>query len=119
MTTGLSIPEINNLVDNGATISDDGNIQLPTIKPAEESTESEEEKSTVSTSSDESTSGESEASTKPEVNEQTKEPFPIVAAICILVCVIVVVCVIVKVKKRKRPIEATVDHHDDEGGVAK
>lgn len=119
MTTGLSIPEINNLVDNGATISDDGNIQLPTIKPAEESTESEEEKSTVSTSSDESTSGESEASTKPEVNEQTKEPFPIVASICILVCVIVVVCVIVKVKKRKRPIEATVDHHDDEGGVAK
>lgn len=31
MTTGLSIPEINNLVDQGATIADDGTIQLTTI----------------------------------------------------------------------------------------
>ena len=118
MTTGLSIPEINNLVDNGATISDDGTIQLATVKPAEESTEPEEEKSTVPASSDEATGAESEASAEPEANEQTTEPFPIVAALCILVCAIVVVGVIVKVKKRKRPIEASVDHHDDEGGVA-
>ena len=118
MTTGLSIPEINNLVDNGATISDDGNIQLPTVKPAEESTEPEEEKSTVPTYSDVSTSAESEASTEPEDNEQTKEPFPIVAVISIIVCGIVVVGIIVKVKKKKRQIEVAVDHHDDEGGVA-
>lgn len=118
MTTGLSIPEINNLVDNGATISDDGTIQLATVKPAEESTEPEEEKLTVPTSSDESTSGKSEANTEPEVNEQTKEPFPIAAAICILVCIIIAIGVIVKVKKKKRPVKATVAHHDDEGGVA-
>ncbi len=118
MTTGLSIPEINNLVDNGATISDDGTIQLATVKTAEESTEPGEEKLTVPTSSDEFTNGESEANTEPEVNEQTKEYFPIVASICILVCIIVVVGVIVKVKKKKRLIEAAVDHHDDEGGVA-
>ena len=118
MTTGLSIPEINNLVDNGATISDDGTIQLATVKTAEESTEPGEEKLTVPTSSDEFTNGESEANTEPEVNEQTKEYFPIVASICILVCIIVVVGVIVKVKKEKRLIEAAVDHHDDEGGVA-
>ena len=118
MTTGLSIPEINNLVDNGATISDDGTIQLATVKPAEESTEPEEEKLTVPVSSDESTSGKSEANTEPEVNEQTKEPFPIAAAICILVCIIIAIGVIVKVKKKKRPVKASVAHHDDEGGVA-
>ena len=118
MTTGLSIPEINNLVDNGATISDDGTIQLATVKPAEESTEPEEEKLTVPASSDESTSGKSEANTEPEVNEQTKEPFPIAAAICILVCIMIAIGVIVKVKKKKRPVKASVAHHDDEGGVA-
>lgn len=101
MTTGLSIPEINNLVDNGATISDDGTIQLAIVKTTEESTEPGEEKLTVPTSSDEFTNGESEANTEPEVNEQTKEYFPIVASICILVCIIVVVGVIVKVKKKK------------------
>lgn len=101
MTTGLSIPEINNLVDNGATISDDGTIQLATVETAEESTEPGEEKLTVPTSSDEFTNGESEANTEPEVNEQTRAYFPIVASICILVCIIVVVGVIVKVKKKK------------------
>ena len=39
MTTGLSIPEINNLVAQGATISDDGTIQLAIITPATEITE--------------------------------------------------------------------------------
>ena len=77
-----------------------------------------EEKLTVPASSDESTSGKSEANTEPEVNEQTKEPFPIAAAICILVCIIIAIGVIVKVKKKKRPVKASVAHHDDEGGVA-
>lgn len=114
MTTGLSIPEINNLVDNGSTISDDGTIQLATVKTEEESTEPEEEKLAIPTS----TSGESEANTEPEVNEQTKASFPIASAICILVCLIAVVGVIVKVKKKKRPIEVAADYHDDERGVA-
>lgn len=114
MTTGLSIPEINNLVDNGSTISDDGTIQLATVKPEEESTETEEEKLAIPTS----TSDESEANTEPEVNEQTKASFPIASAICILVCLIAVVGVIVKVKKKKRPTEVSADYHDDERGVA-
>lgn len=33
MTTGLSIPEINSLVADGATIADDGTIQLAAVKP--------------------------------------------------------------------------------------
>lgn len=36
MTTGLSIPEINELVEQGATISDDGVITLATITPSPE-----------------------------------------------------------------------------------
>ena len=101
MTTGLSIQEINNLIENGATISDDGTIQLATVKPAEESTEPEEEGLTVPTSSDEPTSGEREANTEPKIDEQTKETSPIVMAICIFICIIIVVGVIVKVKKKK------------------
>ncbi len=36
MTTGLSIPEINDLIAQGATISDDGTIQLANITPSTE-----------------------------------------------------------------------------------
>ena len=118
MTTGLSISEINNLVKDGATISDDGTIQLAAIKPAEESIEPEEEKPTVPTASDESASGKSEAGTESEVNEQANAPFTIAAVICILTFGIAVACVIVKVRKKKSAIEANIDHHDDEGGAA-
>lgn len=118
MTTGLSISEINNLVKDGATISDDGTIQLAAVKPAEESIEPEEENPTVPTASDESASGKSEAGTESEVNEQANAPFTIAAVICILTFGIAVACVIVKVRKKKSAIEANIDHHDDEGGAA-
>ena len=118
MTTGLSISEINNLVKDGATISDDGTIQLAAVKPAEESIEPEEEKPTVPTASDESASGKSEAGTESEVNEQANDHFTIAAVICILTFGIAVACVIVKVRKKKSAIEANIDHHDDEGGAA-
>ena len=118
MTTGLSISEINNLVKDGATISDDGTIQLAAVKPAEESIEPEEEKPTVPTASDESASGKSKAGTESEVNEQANATFTIAAVICILTFGIAVACVIVKVRKKKSAIEANIDHHDDEGGAA-
>ena len=118
MTTGLSISEINNLVEDGATISDDGTIQLAAVKPAEESIEPEEEEPTVPTASDESASGKSEAGTESEVNEQANDHFPIAAVICIIAFGIAVACVIVKVRKKKNAIEANIDHHDDEGGAA-
>lgn len=51
MTTGLSIPEINNLVANGATISEDGRIEL-----ADKVFESDN--STTASSTDESASSE-------------------------------------------------------------
>lgn len=76
MTTGLSISEINNLVDQGAVISDDGTIQLvssvqtaPDLDPSEEA----EEPITVS---ENPTGDESE----------NKSPLPVFVAIvgCIL-----------------------------------
>ena len=118
MTTGLSISEINNLVKDGATISDDGTIQLAAVKSAEESIEPEEEMPTVPTAYDESASGKSEAGTESEVNEQANDPSTIAAVICILAFGIAVACVIVKVKKKKIAIEANIDHHDDKGGAA-
>ena len=117
MTTGLSIPEINSLVDNGATISDDGTIQLATVKFAEETSEPEDTKSSVPTASDVSTSSESEARTEPEVNKPTEDPFLIAAVTCILVCIIVVVGAIAKIKKNKKTRETAVNHHDDGGGA--
>ena len=118
MTTGLSIPEINSLVDNGATISDDGTIQLAAVKSAEESTAPEEIESTVPTAVEESTSSESETGSGPEVNGLTEKPFPIVAVICILVCIVIAAGAIVKVKKNKKTREDPIRHHDDEGGAA-
>ena len=44
MTTGLSIPEINDLVGQGATISDDGTIQLASATPPAELPEGSDSK---------------------------------------------------------------------------
>ena len=117
MTTGLSIPEINSLVADGATIADDGTIQLAAVKPVEESTEPTEEESTTPSSSDAMVTSESEADTEPGTDVQDEKSFPIAALICIpLVCVIVAVA-IVAIKRKRKPTEAAVDRHDDEGGV--
>lgn len=117
MTTGLSIPEINGLVADGATIADDGTIQLAAVKPVEESTEPTEEESTTPPSSDAMVTSESEADTEPGTDVQDEKSFPIAASICIpLVCVIVAVA-IVAIKRKRKPTETAVDRHDDEGGV--
>ncbi len=114
MTTGLSIPEINGLVADGATIADDGTIQLAAVKPVEESTEPTEEESTTPPSSDAMVTSESEADTEPGTDVQDEKSFPIAASICIpLVCVIVAVAI----KRKRKPTETAVDRHDDEGGV--
>ena len=117
MTTGLSIPEINSLVENGATIADDGTIQLAAVKPVEESTELTEKESTTPPSSDAIVISENEADTEPGTDIQDEKSFPIAALISIpLVCVIVAVA-IVAIKRKRKPMETVVDRHDDEGGV--
>ena len=98
MTTRLSIHEINRLVNQGATITDDGKIQLSSI--AQTASEPTTEKS------DETTA--------------TKEPtgaFPFIPVVGIaIICVIVVVAMMAKKKKRTNPVSVD-DIENIEGGT--
>ncbi len=112
MTTGLSIPEINNLIAGGATISNDGTIQLATVIPTEEPTEPNEEESTTPMASDVLVS--TEIDTEQQTEKQEKESFSIAAFIGILASILIVVGA--SAMKKKQHIETVGDHHDDEGG---
>ena len=116
MTTGLSIEEINNLVEDGATISDDGTIQLATPSPAEETSQPEEETATPSPSATPA-SPENATDDETEATEQTSTTISVAAIIGVLAFVVIVVCIVVKTKKKKRPTEVVDVHHDDEGGA--
>lgn len=98
MTTGLSIPEINDLVAQGATISDDGTIQLASITPSEETPNETEEPSSMP---DEPS------------DEKPVAGFP-VAAVIAAVVIIAVTMLMLALKKRtqKQPGEAL----NEEGG---
>lgn len=96
MTTGLSIPEINNLVTQGATISDEGTIRLAT-KPAEEQIEN---KPKNQSSNKTPTSSESKTESQME-----KSLSPIVLGIGIICCIGVFIFLI-QIKKTK-------DVHDE------
>ena len=111
MTTGLSIPEINNLVAQGATISDDGTIRLATIEPTEEQPELYETEHTTLPTSDVPVSGEIE--TEPLTEEK---PFPIALFIGIGSFIIIIVVLRVA-KKKKQHIETYAENNDNEGGV--
>ena len=115
MTTGLSISEINDLVADGATISDDGTIQLATVKPTEpaesEKDEPVEEKTEVPSSSDIPTNTEPQSEEEPD-----DKSFPVSVLIVILAAVLCAVGLII-MKKKKQPVETGVVNHDDEGGA--
>ncbi len=92
MTTGLSIPEINNLVTQGATISDEGTIRLAT-KPTEEQRENESKSQSsdkIPTSSESKTESQMERSLS-----------PIVLGIGIICCIGVFIFLI-QIKKNKK-----------------
>lgn len=114
MVTGLSIPEINSLVADGATILDDGTIQLATVTTADEQAESGKDEPIVSSTPDIPVS--SEIDTEPETDEQEESSFPIAALIGILACVLIVIGM-VAVKKKKRQNKAGIDYYDSEGGT--
>lgn len=89
MTTGLSIPEINSLLAQGATISDDGTIQLA------------------------STTNESETL---QIEDEPDTGLPNYAIIVVGGCVIILgAVVLVTLKKRKIP--APSGNAEDEGGI--
>ena len=116
MTTGLSIEEINNLIEDGATISDDGTIQFATPSPAEETVEQEKETSTSSGSPASASTG-SISGNDSETTEQTSDTIPVVVTICIIVCAVVVAHIAVKNRKKKDTAEETDNSQNDEGGA--
>lgn len=91
VATGFSIAEINNMVSNGATISDDGLITLATSTGTENTTEN----SSNNTQQNEKSSG-------------------IITTIIVLVIVVVGLCVWVVIKKKK---QTPITQNDEEGVV--
>ena len=112
MTTGLSIPEINHLVAEGATIMDDGTIKLAekVIEP-EESTDSSQ--TTESTSESISTEPEEIVDVMAESNSTNvdESPFPIM--ILLIVGVVVVAGIIIAVIIMKKKANSKPENKDD------
>lgn len=114
MTTGLSIMEINNLVADGATISDDGTIQLPTVQPAEEPTVEPTEKLDKQEKEELSAPAVSDELANNDNDESEKKPFPVAVVIVIAVCILIVVAVFIL--KKKQPVNRLEANHDEQGG---
>lgn len=114
MVTGLSISEINSLVADGATILEDGTIQLAPVTSTEEPAELDKDILTTSSAPDIPAS--SEIDTKPETDEHEKNFFPIAVLIGILACIFIVVSVVV-IKKRKQADKAVVISENSQGGA--
>lgn len=110
MTTGLSISEINDLVDQGAIIADDGTIQLATtVQITPEASESEETKEAI-TSMTNPNEGENTPS-----EEETASGFLISLAIGVIVICIIVGIIIFKKKIKNKSIVK--NNESIEGGM--
>lgn len=114
MTTGLSIPEINALLAQGAIISDDGTIHLASITPPAE--QPSEDETPVATSEQPTTNEPGTESHQVENKPDTgfTSPTIISAGVCIIALGIVAFIVM---KKRKTP--TLNDNTEDKGGVDK
>ena len=109
MTTGLSIPEINNLVEQGATITDDGTIQLASVIQTTSETDKAEDSKEVTTNVP---SEEIEITSE---KEEASGDFPLIPIIGVIaVCIIIGICVVAKKKSKQ---ESVVDEKNDEGGT--
>lgn len=93
MTTGLSIPEINNLVAEGATISDDGFI-TPTS----------------------TNSSETDNNKDAQTNHNPKNTFKIIFVVFVVGIIIIVVCILISKKKNKKDYLDLPSEKDIEGG---
>ena len=110
MTTGLSIPEINNLVDQGATIADDGTIQLATIvhtTPEPDETEETKEPTTTPENSTEYVTTPSE--------EEPDSGFPLPVFIAIGAGILCAISI--PVLKKRQTKSAPVEEQNDQGGT--
>ena len=106
MVTGLSIPEINTLVEEGATISDDGTIQVATAKPVADISE------VGKTENVEIDRNKSET-----VSDETTESFPVVLVVIPVIVVVIFIVCICSAKKKKRTKQNTDRTQINEGGI--
>ena len=98
MTTGLSIPEINNLVDQGASIADDGTIQLASVIPATPKPDDTTEPTTTPEKP-------SEPVVTPSENDEPTGRFPIFPVIGVfVVCAIIGIIILTKKKSKQDPV---------------
>lgn len=116
MTTGLSIPEINNLVADGATIMDDG-----TIKLAEKVIEPDKPTESNQTSEPVTESETSETNEAADVNpsDTAKNIFPIIIVVVIVAVVSAGVCVTIVIVRKKAKSELEKSDDNNEGGEEK
>lgn len=116
MTTGLSIPEINNLVADGATIMDDG-----TIKLAEKVIEPDKPTESNQTSEPVTESETSETNEAADVNpsDTANNIFPIIIVAVIAVVVSAGVCVTIVIVRKKAKSELEKSDDNNEGGEEK
>lgn len=100
MATGLSIPEINDLVDQGAIIADDGTIQLATaVQTTPEASKNEKTKESIT-----SLTNPNEDENTPSEKEEPASGFLISLAIGVIVICIIVGIIIFKKKIRNKSI---------------
>ena len=118
--TGLSIPEINDLVADGAIIFEDGTIQLATEKSAEESTETEKLQSDMLENDKEEVSTVSDDLANTDVQKESLggEVAPLYLIIAAGAGIFILIVIgIVLIKKRKKPVETDNICNDDEGRI--
>lgn len=117
MTTGLSISEINNLFADGATISDDGTIQLAVVTPTEQPTETEKASEDEPDKDVDETPSESDipASIDGQIEDTEKNSLPVLVFIAIGAAVLI--AFFVPMLKKKKASGTEFDAHDNEGGA--
>lgn len=115
MTTGLSIPEINNLVAEGATIMDDGTIKLAdkAFEP-DEPTESSQTSEPVAESETSETKEVAEVIADVNHSDTAKNVSPIIIVVIIAAVVSAGVCVTIVIvkKKTKAKLEKSSDNNE-------
>lgn len=109
MTTGLSIPEINDLVNRGATISDDGTIQLAnTVQATDEPAKIEETSAPAATPE---SPVEAVSADIPEASGDFLLPIIVAIGACAL-CVVIML-----ISKKRRTSKASEKKEHAEGGM--
>lgn len=116
MTTGLTIPEINNLISQGAIISDDGTIEFIIEEQTPQNPETSEENVIPVVESEEPETIPTESVVdETALSEETHSGFPLPVFVAIGACVLCAVSLLVLKKRQAKT--TPVDNQNDQGGI--